>query len=460
MENVISIKNLSKKFRVYKSPAEGLKEALHPFRKKYHKEFWALKDVSFEVKRGECVGIIGRNGSGKSTLLQILCGILQPTSGTVQVSGRISALLELGAGFNPQFTGRENVFLNGSINGISREEMEAKFDEIANFADIGEFIDQPVRTYSSGMYVRLAFAVAINVDPDILIVDEALSVGDEAFQRKCFSRIQALQKRGATVLFVSHSATTVVELCDWAILLDCGERLLAGKPKTVVSRYHRLLYAPAEKVKALRQEMRSLDGGQDVSRETQGVATKTATTGEPAQKAYYDPNLIPKSTVIYESRGAVIRDPEILTQEGEKANVLVRGGEYIYTYAVLFTTDAHAVRFGMMIKTITGFEIGGIGSHLPSNAIEFVAKGTILRPKFRFRCALVPGVYFMNAGVNGVGGGVDEFLHRIVDVVMFRVQTEKELMLGGVADFTVDSDNRKVEVEEETDYFMKGRVAK
>ncbi|TAN63041.1 ABC transporter ATP-binding protein, partial [bacterium] len=169
MENAISVKNLSKKFRIYSSPAEGLKEALHPFRKKYHKEFWALKDVSFDVKKGECVGIIGRNGSGKSTLLQILCGILQPTSGEVRVNGRISALLELGAGFNPQFTGRENVFLNGSINGISREEMETRFDEIANFADIGEFIEQPVKTYSSGMYVRLAFACAINVDPDILI---------------------------------------------------------------------------------------------------------------------------------------------------------------------------------------------------------------------------------------------------------------------------------------------------
>lgn len=433
---VISIKNLSKKFRVYNSPAEGLKEALHPFRKKYHKEFWALKDVSFEVKRGECVGIIGRNGSGKSTLLQILCGILQPTSGTVQVSGRISALLELGAGFNPQFTGRENVFLNGSINGISREEMEAKFDEIASFADIGEFIDQPVRTYSSGMYVRLAFAVAINVDPDILIVDEALSVGDEAFQRKCFSRIQAIQKRGATVLFVSHSATTVVELCDWAILLDCGERLLAGKPKTVVSRYHRLLYAPAEKVKALRQEMRSLDGGQDVPRDTQGVAIKTATAGEPAQKAYYDPNLIPKSTISYESRGAKITNPRITTLEDEPVNVLVRGEEYIYSYDVIFTEPAFNVRCGMLIKTISGVELGGMVSHTLNNAIEYIEKGAELKPQFKFRCMLLSNAYFLNAGVVGTVEGTETYLHRSIDAAMFRVQPEKDILPTGTIDFS------------------------
>lgn len=227
-ENAISVKNLSKSYRMYNAPAERLKELLHPFGRKYHRDFWALKDVSFDIKKGESVGIIGRNGSGKSTLLQVLCGILRPTSGEVVVNGRISALLELGAGFNPQFTGRENVFLNGSINGISREEMEARFDEIASFADIGEFIDQPVRTYSSGMYVRLAFAVAINVNPDILIVDEALAVGDIAFQIKCMERISYMKEKGVTLLFVTHDVSAIKKVCTRACWVHMGRLMQFG----------------------------------------------------------------------------------------------------------------------------------------------------------------------------------------------------------------------------------------
>ncbi len=249
----IQVKNISKHFLMFEKPEHRLKQMIVPKLQRlagqqpklYYRDFVAVNDVSFEVERGATVGIIGRNGSGKSTLLQMICGTLQPSHGSVLVNGRIAALLELGAGFNPEFTGRENVYMNAAILGLSRKETEERFEEIERFADIGIFIDQPVKSYSSGMYVRLAFAVAINVEPDILIVDEALAVGDEAFQRKCFARIEQIKENGATILFVSHGSQTIVQLCDRAILMDRGEVILDGVPKTVVNQYLRLLHMPA-----------------------------------------------------------------------------------------------------------------------------------------------------------------------------------------------------------------------
>ncbi len=248
--SVISVRGMSKRYQLYKSPKHRLKEALHPFRKKYHHEFWALKDVSFEVKQGETIGIVGRNGSGKSTLLQIICGTMVQTKGKVETDGRISALLELGSGFNPEFTGTDNVYLNGAIMGLSRETMDERFEDIVSFADIGAFIDQPVKTYSSGMYVRLAFACAINMIPDILIVDEALAVGDARFQRKCFRKFSELQKAGKTILLVTHAEQLIIKLCDRAILLDKGKKISEGEPKEVVHQYYELI---SDKVQAERQ---------------------------------------------------------------------------------------------------------------------------------------------------------------------------------------------------------------
>ncbi len=237
----ISAKNLSKKYRLYDSPQRRLKEALHPLRKKYHREFWALRDVSFELKKGESLGIIGRNGSGKSTLLQILCGVLQPSEGGVQVSGSISALLELGAGFNPDFTGRQNVYLNGAIKGFTKEQIDDRLEAIFGFADIGEFIDQPVKTYSSGMYVRLAFAAAINIDPDILVVDEALSVGDMFFQAKCMTRIKKMIDSGVTLLFVSHDLSSIKSLCKHSLWLQNGLTKALGDSGEVALEYGKFL---------------------------------------------------------------------------------------------------------------------------------------------------------------------------------------------------------------------------
>ncbi len=233
----IEIKNLYKRYKLYNAPLDRLKEAFHPLKKTYHRDFYALKKISFMVGRGEVLGIIGKNGSGKSTILQIICGVLTPTSGSVTINGKISSLLELGAGFNPELTGRENVYFKSSILGNSRAETDAQLDKILSFANIGEFIDQPVKTYSSGMFIRLAFAVAVHVQPDILIIDEALSVGDFRFKQKCLRKIRRFQEDGKTILFVSHDTSSVVEFCTRAIWLRDGEIFMDGKPADVSKEY-------------------------------------------------------------------------------------------------------------------------------------------------------------------------------------------------------------------------------
>lgn len=240
----ISVKNLTKTYRVFGHPGDRIKQAFSFGKVRFHREFTALQDVSFDIKKGETVGIIGRNGSGKSTLLQLICGILKPTHGSVQIAGRISALLELGAGFNPEFTGRENVYFQGAVMGFSESEMARRFDAIAAMADIGDFIDQPVRIYSSGMFVRLAFAVAISVDPDILVIDEALAVGDARFQAKCFGRLRDMKDSGTTVLLVTHSTEQILRHCDRVVLLENGSvDGDLGLPRDMVNRYIALTMA-------------------------------------------------------------------------------------------------------------------------------------------------------------------------------------------------------------------------
>lgn len=433
MDSAISIRNLGKSYRIYASPADRLKELVHPFGRKYHSEFQALKDISLDVPRGMSLGIVGRNGSGKSTLLQVIAGILQPTTGAVEVRGRISALLELGAGFNRDFTGRENVFMQGALMGISREEMEGKFEAIARFAEIGDFIDKPVMTYSSGMYVRLAFATAINVDPEILIVDEALAVGDEAFQRKCYARIKDFQQQGVTTLFVSHSAAAITALCGRAMLFEKGELLCDGRPKEVLTDYHKLLYAPAAKADKFVEELKRRRNSGNA-----GEAVRHAQKEEPEKKAFFIDNFTPKSTVYYESLGAIIRNPRITTIDGEAVNVLYRGGEFIYAYEVEFTEPCFHVGFGMLIKTITGTEFGGGTTGVGQWVIDQMDAGKTAEVRFRFRCNLMQGTYFMNAGVTGIVNGEARYLHRVIDAAMFRVQPEKELCATGTIDFCIE----------------------
>jgi lipopolysaccharide transport system ATP-binding protein len=313
--------------------------------------------------------------------------------------------------------------------------VDERLNDILAFAEIGQFIEQPVKTYSSGMVVRLAFAVAINVDPEILIVDEALSVGDELFQRKCFSRIEAIKKNGATILFVSHSGGTVVELCDRAILIDSGEKLAAGVPKQIIGRYQKMLYAPADKRDDIREQIRhshSQDSLEEITIDGSTIKDNLPNELLPEQQESFDPNLSPSSTIEYESCGAQINAPLILTEAGEQVNNLIRGEIYSYTYTVHFSKSAINVSFGMMIKTVSGFELGGTLIKTSSNIdLSYVEAGTNYCVTFHFRCVLNKGVYYMNAGV----AGSDGFLHRLVDVAMFRVIPENINFLVGNVDF-------------------------
>lgn len=441
----IRVENLGKCYQVYANPKDRLRQAIMPRlrafggfeARQYYREFWALQGVSLEVAEGETVGIIGRNGSGKSTLLQMICGTLDPTEGTVETQGRVAALLELGAGFNPEFTGRENVFMNASVLGLEDEEIADRFDDIAAFADIGEFIDQPVKHYSSGMYARLAFAVAISVDPRILIVDEALSVGDEPFQRKCFARIEQIKRDGGSILLVSHTASTVVSLCDRAILLHAGERLFTGPPKVAVSWYQKLMNAPDERFETISEEIRALDrhhSGPEKGAHG-GAGDQTAATDAPAGETEahpgYDPTLVSKSMVVYETKGARISNPRILDPGGRRVNQLQRGERYRVCYEVTFERDVPAVRFRCLIKTLNGVELGGgTFPEMRSDGVPARA-GETVHVMLEFSCNLDTGTYFLNCGLQ------DQFesLHRILDALVFRVESASDSHSFGIVDF-------------------------
>jgi len=254
-EIAISVCNLSKKYLLYDTPQHRLREALHPFRKKFHREFLALRDVSFEVRKGEIIGIIGQNGSGKSTLVSIIAGTRTPSAGSVEVNGRIAALLELGAGFKPELTGIENIYFSGSIMGYSKDEIDSKLDDILSFADIGGFVHQPVKVYSSGMFMRLAFAVNSSVDPDILIIDEAMAVGDSRFVKKCFDRIKVFQEKGKTIVLVTHDVESVKTFCNKAIYLENGKIAFCGEPKEAVAKYLRKLFPVQDKIDFSKRQM-------------------------------------------------------------------------------------------------------------------------------------------------------------------------------------------------------------
>ncbi len=451
----IRVRDVSKHYLMFERPEDRLKQMLVPRLQRfagrepqrYYRDFAALNGVSFEVRRGETIGIIGRNGCGKSTLLQIVCGTLQPSSGTVEVNGRIAALLELGAGFNPEFTGRENVYMNGAILGLPRAEIDKRFDAIAAFADIGIFLDQPVKTYSSGMYVRLAFATAINVDPDILVVDEALAVGDEAFQRKCFARIEDIKDKGGTILFVSHGAQTIVQLCDRALLIDRGEKILEGQPKTVVSQYQRLINLSGTEAEPVREKIKAMDGwvATLVPAVLADCGAKDGATGQrqnevavgPADDgSWHDPKLMSHSRVEYESKGARIRDVRITTLDGRKVNVLKTGSRYLYRYTVDFDVTVTDVGFGMLIKTTDGIGLAGAATDFVKRLrVPEAEAGTSYDVQFNLRWSLNPGTYFLNAGVTGTIDGANTYTHRVLDALAFRIQPVIEQIATTYIDF-------------------------
>ena len=422
----VSVKNVSKKFRLFGSPKDRLREALHPFKRKYHHEFWALKDISFEVPRGMTLGIIGRNGSGKSTLLQIICSVLRPTLGTVKVNGRISALLELGAGFNPEFTGRDNVLLNGALMGFSRGEMQERLPIIEAFADIGEFIDQPVKIYSSGMFVRLAFAAAINVDPDILIVDEALAVGDAKFQHKCYGKFLEFQKAGKTIIFVTHDTNAVIKHCNRVILLEKGGIIQDGKPSEVVNSYIEILERKddlksqiAEFVTKTSDKNIEIFLSERVDPKIENFL-KNDSLGDncPIRNSYN------KNECRQGNRSVEIIDYLIVNSDHYDP-VMVNCGEFINLYLkVAFYKFVQRPVTGFSLKTVDGITLLGFNSTYIDLPIHSATKGETVVFKFSIKMNLPPGDYFFDLGIaEEVSLGNIEIFDRRCSIAHLRIES-------------------------------------
>lgn len=436
---VVSVENLSKRYFVQSRPIDQLKWRLFKQSAPESAQHWALRDISFELKRGETLGIMGRNGCGKSTLLEIIVGTLAATEGNVEVRGELAALLELGAGFSAELSGRENVYIYGSLLGMSEAEIDSRFDEIVAFAELEHFIDEPIKTYSNGMFVRLAFSVAVNSTPEILVIDEVLAVGDEAFQRRCFARIEELKQSGVSLLFVSHSAGTVLELCDRVLLLDRGQALMLGEPRDVVRHYHRLIYAPQAEQEAIRQDIllaRPIPSRTTPEPETTEASDTLASAVHGLEEESFDPGLQSKSLLEYVSRGARILDYSIHSAEGKRVNVLKRGALYWVELSVIFEKEAFGVRFGMLTKTVVGTELGGIVSSPPGEGIEHVGAGTSLKVTLPFRPRLSSDTYFANVGVVGLSEEGEIFLHRISDALVFRVLTEQHSVITSSVDLS------------------------
>ena len=390
-------------YKLYDKPSDRLKEALGLTKKKLYNEHYALRDVNFDIQEGECVGIIGTNGSGKSTILKIITGVLTPTQGEVKVDGRISALLELGAGFNMEYSGLENVYLNGTMIGFSKEEIDARLDDILEFADIGDFIHQPVKTYSSGMFVRLAFAVAINIDPEILVVDEALSVGDVFFQAKCYHKFEEFKKQGKTILFVSHDLSSVSKYCDRVILLNKGVKLDEGSPKQMVDLYKQLLV------------------GQDpVKQQEADKEKKAAVQSEGTGNFQANPNMLE-----YGNRMAEIIHFEVLDDRGMLSNTIEKGTEFKIRMKVHFNEDIQEPIMAYTFKNIKGTEITGTNTMFEKAQVARSGAGDECTVTFTQNMDLQGGEYLLSFGCTGYKDGDFTVFHRLYDACNITVVSSK-----------------------------------
>lgn len=405
---VIQAKNISKCYQIFDKPAHRLLQLFS--NGKYHKDFWALNNVDLTVEKGETIGIVGKNGSGKSTLLQIITGILQPTSGSVTTRGRISALLELGAGFNPEFTGLENARLNASIMGLSREEFHQKLPDIVEFCGLGDFLQRPVKTYSSGMYVRLAFAVAINMNPDILIIDEALSVGDIRFQRKCFRRLQELKNQGVSILFVTHSTDSVINHCDRAILLNEGDLVKEGTPKEVVQDYLELMFSS------------------DIQQHHQGISS--AEIGNDDLKRGKDYCVQQKSYNANEHRWgdgrAKIVNYQLLKAGKSIGYNCLSGDQLTVKSSVYFEQDLDDLIYGLTVKTADGNSVYGTNSRLSGKIKTTQKQGDIVELEYDLDINLLAGDYFISLGVAQDHDDKDNVaIDRRYDLIHLRVEDDR-----------------------------------
>lgn len=431
----IKVSNVSKHYQVYEKPVDRLKQSLLRGKRKYYTEFKALDNISFEVKKGETVGIIGRNGSGKSTLLQMICGTLTPTSGEVKVHGRVAALLELGAGFNPEFTGRENVYMNASILGLSKQETDAKYDDIVAFADIGEYIGQPVKTYSSGMYVRLAFSVIAHADADILIIDEALSVGDAFFVQKCMRFLRNFMKQG-TILFVSHDTGAVVNLCDKAILLDSGLVKMSGTPKDVSEKYLESMYI--EKADSDRTHSSKTDS--DRADEKASVSNFSDDDYKDARLDYVNQTNLRNDLEVFKFRddsgsfgegGARIESVTLLDSDGMPMSWIVGGEMVTLEITCKAITDLNRPIVGFFFKDKLGQNLFGDNSFLTSiSRVLLVPASSKFLTIFEFRMPVLPVGHYSFAVAIAEGTQQDHIQHHWVHDALVIVSHSSSVCQG------------------------------
>lgn len=450
MENAIEVKNVTKIYRLYEKPADRLKESLSLTKKNYHKDFYALRDISFEVKKGESVGIIGTNGSGKSTILKIITGVLTPSEGAARVGGRISALLELGAGFNMEYTGIENIYMNGTMMGYSKQDMDAKLQEILEFADIGDFVYQPVKSYSSGMFVRLAFALAINVDPEILIVDEALSVGDIFFQAKCYRRMDELRKKGTTILMVTHDMSSVLKYCDKTVLLNNGVKVAEGKPGEMVDLYKKILagqYNQLDEMIAEQKKHNELEtqsqpealsseesiGSYEASGTASGDKDK-ADANVSKNSAIHDPERKPlmrgSMTVNpnvneYGNHKAEIYDFGVLDKNGRLTNLVLKGESFTIKEKIRFFDHIDTPIFTYTFRDKKGTDLSGTNTMFENADVKSVDNGDEYEVSFTQNMDLQGGEYLLSMSCTGFEQGEHVVYHRLYDILNFTVISNK-----------------------------------
>ncbi len=431
-ENAIEIKDVTKIYKLYDKPIDRLKESLSPRHREYHRDFYALNNISFTVEKGQTVGIIGTNGSGKSTILKIITGVLTPTTGTVRVDGKISALLELGAGFNQDYTGIENIYMNGTMMGYSRKEMDAKLPEILAFAEIGDFVYQPVKTYSSGMFVRLAFALAINVEPEILIVDEALSVGDVFFQSKCYRRMEEIRKSGTTIVMVTHDMGSIIKYCDKVILLNKGEFIAEGSAGKMVDLYKKILAGQMEALRAEVAQMHDFSGDKVVVAEENVSASEgKADGGKDMDASPEDKGLMRDQMTINANREeygdgrAEIFDLGLLDERGNVTNLLLKGENFSIRERIRFHADIQTPIFTYTIKDKKGTELTGTNTLFEGTDIKPVKAGDEYDVTFTQKMTLQGGEYLLSMSCTGFEGGEHVVYHRLYDVANITVISNK-----------------------------------
>lgn len=428
-EAAILVENISKCYPIYQKPYHRLVQGLCLGRKKFYREFWALQGIDFQVNKGEVVGLLGRNGSGKSTLLQIISGTLASTTGDVSAAGRVSGLLELGAGFNPEFSGRENIYLSAALLGLSTSEIDERFEEIAAFADIGEFLEQPLKFYSSGMLVRLGFAVQTVMEPAVLVVDEALAVGDARFQKKCYEYIENFRSRGGTILFVTHDASIIVQICNWAMILEQGRIFDRGEPHRMAKEYHRLLFGS--------QSDLSMPRGADPVNEVSVTIDSSPVGDLPVSENIGGSG---KREVRYGSRSVVITSVGMRGTQHAGSLIFETHEQCEMFFEAEYTEDINGdVAFGFIISNIKGVEIFGTKGGMYDVFVAPGPAGKKFRGSIKVDLATVPGTYFLSVAVapRHANGG-DEFYDFRFDVLEFQVIGTPRCFTTGIVDLKAE----------------------